>query len=96
MRGAGWPASQRKWSLPECQCSRCGENDEPVDRRYSRAYADAASAELAVLPGAGHVDVIDPAHPSWKVAREWITARPPLTGFPVAHLAGRADDRGKL
>ena len=39
----------------------------------SCAYA--AAAEVAVLPGTGHFDVIDPAHASWKVARDWITAQ---------------------
>lgn len=52
-----------------------GEDDEVVDPCYSRRYAEATGAELIVLPGTGHFDVIDPAHPSWKVARDWITAR---------------------
>jgi acetyl esterase/lipase len=51
-----------------------GEDDVVVDPFYSLAYAEVRSAEVIVMPGTGHFDVIDPAHPSWKAARDWITA----------------------
>jgi acetyl esterase/lipase len=52
-----------------------GEDDEVVDASYSRAYGGAPAAEVVELPGTGHFDVINPAHPSWILARDWITAR---------------------
>ena len=46
---------------------------------FAEARGDAASTvilELRLLPESRRFDVIDPAHSSWKIARDWITARP--------------------
>jgi pimeloyl-ACP methyl ester carboxylesterase len=48
-----------------------GTEDDRVPFDYSRAYAEAAGAELLTLPGAGHFEVIDPRTQEW----EQITAR---------------------
>lgn len=71
----GWasPARLKPAGVPELAVH--GEDDAVVPPVYSRGYAEATSAELAVVPGAGHFDLINPAHESWRLAREWITAR---------------------
>jgi hypothetical protein len=46
---------------------------------FAEASGHAASAvipELPLLAESGRYDAIDPAHPVWKMARDWITARP--------------------
>jgi acetyl esterase/lipase len=57
-----------------------GEVDAVVTAEYSRSYyreavGRGAPAELVVVPGAGHFDVVDPGHSSWVVARDWVLAR---------------------
>ncbi|MFF4043677.1 alpha/beta fold hydrolase [Streptomyces sp. NPDC001816] len=57
-----------------------GADDEGVPPSYSRAYADAQSARGAdvrfvEVPETTHFDVIDPASPSWRLARDWIQER---------------------
>lgn len=57
-----------------------GADDEVVAPSYSRAYADAQSARGAdvrfvEVPETTHFDVIDPASPSWRLARDWIQER---------------------
>lgn len=42
-----------------------GTEDDRVPVDYSRAFAQAAGAELLELPGAGHFEVIDPRTPEW-------------------------------
>ncbi|MBG0853865.1 alpha/beta hydrolase [Streptomyces spinoverrucosus] len=54
-----------------------GADDEGVAPSYSRAYADAVSARggdvrFIEVPETNHFDVIDPARPSWRLARDWI------------------------
>ncbi|RZQ60668.1 alpha/beta hydrolase family protein [Amycolatopsis suaedae] len=49
-----------------------GDSDVLLDVSYSRAYA---GAEVEIVPGAGHFDLLDPDHPGWAIARDWITAR---------------------
>jgi acetyl esterase/lipase len=54
-----------------------GDRDEDVPVAQSRAHAEAATrlgdeVELLELPGVGHDDVIDPAHPSWEAVVGWI------------------------
>ncbi|MFJ9871080.1 hypothetical protein [Streptomyces sp. NPDC101165] len=57
-----------------------GADDEGVAPSYSRAYADAAAARggdvrFVEVPETTHFDVIDPASPSWRLARDWIRER---------------------
>ncbi len=52
-----------------------GERDRVVPSRFSRAYAAAAAAagddaETLILPGTGHMDVINPKSRSWKLIAE--------------------------
>lgn len=49
-----------------------GARDEIVPLSQSRAYVRAAGAEveLVELEGAGHFDVIDPAHAAWRAVLE--------------------------
>jgi pimeloyl-ACP methyl ester carboxylesterase len=42
-----------------------GIEDDRVPFDYSRAFAQAADAELLELPGAGHFELIDPRTPEW-------------------------------
>jgi pimeloyl-ACP methyl ester carboxylesterase len=42
-----------------------GTEDDRVPFDYSRAFAQAAGAELLELPGAGHFELIDPRTPEW-------------------------------
>lgn len=42
-----------------------GTEDDRVPVDYSRAFAEAAGAELLELPGAGHFELIDPRTPEW-------------------------------
>jgi pimeloyl-ACP methyl ester carboxylesterase len=42
-----------------------GTEDDRVPFDYSRAFADAAGAELLELAGAGHFEPIDPRTPEW-------------------------------
>ena len=42
-----------------------GVEDDRVPFDYSRAFAQAAAAELLELPGAGHFELIDPRTPEW-------------------------------
>jgi pimeloyl-ACP methyl ester carboxylesterase len=42
-----------------------GTDDDRVPFDYSRAFAQAAGAELLELPGAGHFELIDPRTPEW-------------------------------
>lgn len=42
-----------------------GTEDDRVPVDYSRAFAEAAGADLLELPGAGHFEVIDPRTPQW-------------------------------
>jgi acetyl esterase/lipase len=52
-----------------------GDADDEVPLSQSQRYVDAAvaagdPAELVVLPGVGHYELIDPAHQAWAVCRE--------------------------
>lgn len=52
-----------------------GEADSLIPVAQARGYGNATGAEVAVFPETAHFGVIDPAHPSWKLARDWIIAR---------------------
>ncbi|MEJ2856664.1 MULTISPECIES: alpha/beta hydrolase family protein [unclassified Saccharothrix] len=47
-----------------------GTDDEDVPVAQSEAFAAASGAELAVLPGVGHMELIDVEHPAWTVCRD--------------------------
>ncbi len=52
-----------------------GDQDDTVPVDQSRRYVDAAvalgdPAELVVLPGVGHFEVIDPVDPAWSACRD--------------------------
>jgi dipeptidyl aminopeptidase/acylaminoacyl peptidase len=54
-----------------------GELDDRVPVGMSRDHAAAASAagdraDLAVIPGAGHPETIDPESRAWRAAAEWL------------------------
>jgi dipeptidyl aminopeptidase/acylaminoacyl peptidase len=54
-----------------------GELDDRVPVSMSRDHAAAASAagdraDLAVIPGAGHPETIDPESRAWRAAAEWL------------------------
>ena len=54
-----------------------GRRDGHVPAEGSERYAEAARAkgdrvDLAILPDAGHMDLIDPASPGWALVREWL------------------------
>jgi dipeptidyl aminopeptidase/acylaminoacyl peptidase len=54
-----------------------GEEDGIVPLAMSLAYHDAAlaagdSVELAVLPGAGHYEHLDPGTEAWQAVRAWL------------------------
>lgn len=54
-----------------------GRRDRHVPVDLSEDYAEAAWAagddlDLAVVAGAGHMDLIDPRSPAWAVARDWV------------------------
>jgi pimeloyl-ACP methyl ester carboxylesterase len=44
-----------------------GSEDDRVPFDYSRAFAAASGAELLMLPGAGHFELIDPRTPEWSL-----------------------------
>ena len=53
-----------------------GTEDDVVPVSQSRDYAALdASAELVVLEGADHFDVVDVDHPAWAAARDWLSTR---------------------
>ena len=59
-----------------------GEHDGAVPLLQSEAYARRARAagdevELAIVPRAGHMDLIDPRSPAWAVAAEWLARERP-------------------
>jgi len=49
-----------------------GTTDDIVPLRQSQRYVLAAgrAAELVVVPGAGHFELIDPADPAWALCRD--------------------------
>lgn len=52
-----------------------GDADAVVPLSQSQSYVDAAvlagdPAKLVVLPGVGHLEVVDPGHPAWEVCRD--------------------------
>ncbi|MGW0997733.1 alpha/beta hydrolase [Streptomyces sp. NPDC002523] len=54
-----------------------GTDDQVVAPPYGRAYADAATerggdVRFVEIPATSHFDWIDPAGPSWHMARDWI------------------------
>lgn len=56
-----------------------GEADDVVPAEQSKAFAEAAReagdpVELRVLPGVDHFDVIEPEHPAWRGAADWLVA----------------------
>jgi dipeptidyl aminopeptidase/acylaminoacyl peptidase len=53
------------------------DDEVPVDQsqRYVAAATSAGDpAELVVLPGVGHYELIDPAHPAWAACRDRLVA----------------------
>jgi acetyl esterase/lipase len=50
-----------------------GELDDDVPVALSRAYVPAAGCELAVLPGSGHYEHLDPATEAWRTAVRWMS-----------------------
>lgn len=53
-----------------------GAEDDVVPVSQSRDYgARESSAELVVLEGADHFDVVDLDHPAWAAARDWLSSR---------------------
>jgi acetyl esterase/lipase len=66
-----------------------GDADDTVPLSQSERYVAAARAagdpaDLVVLPGVGHYELIDPAHHAWAVCRAQL----------LAILAGRGGRRG--
>ena len=56
-----------------------GADDDVVPVEQSRRYAAAATAagdpvEVRVVDG-GHMELIDPAGPAWRVVRDWLARR---------------------
>jgi pimeloyl-ACP methyl ester carboxylesterase len=51
-----------------------GSEDEDVPLEISERFAAAHDAELAVFEGEGHFGHIDPAHPMWRRAADWLDA----------------------
>jgi acetyl esterase/lipase len=54
-----------------------GDADDAVPLELSTAYAEAAGAagddvDLIVLPGVGHLELIDPAHEAWRTVVAWL------------------------
>lgn len=54
-----------------------GERDRHVPVEGSERYAEAARAkgdrvDLAVLAGVGHMDLIDPRTPAWRLVLDWL------------------------
>jgi pimeloyl-ACP methyl ester carboxylesterase len=51
-----------------------GEDDDVVPAAMSRAYAEAAGGEveLALLPGVGHYEHLDPTSAAWRAVLEWL------------------------
>lgn len=54
-----------------------GDLDDVVPVSQSQAYVDAAvaagdPARLVVLPGVGHMELVDPGHPAWVACRDEI------------------------
>jgi acetyl esterase/lipase len=52
-----------------------GDADESVPLSQSQRYVDAAlaagdPARLVVLPGVGHMELVDPAHEAWAICRD--------------------------
>ena len=71
---AASPAALAPLGLPQLLVH--GEADDIVPLSQSRAYAELdPDAELLVLPGADHFDVIDPRHPAWEATAEWLVGR---------------------
>ena len=62
-----------------------GDADPLVPLALSRAYADAAGADLRVLPGIGHFEPVDPLSTAWphvlRAVAE-LAARPGRSGAP--------------
>lgn len=59
-----------------------GDLDDRVPVTHSRAYATKAAAlgdslTYAEEPGVDHFHVIDPRHPTWTLATDWLGARHP-------------------
>lgn len=44
-----------------------GQDDDVVPLQVSRSYADRTGAPLGVVPGAGHLELIDPRTAAWRV-----------------------------
>jgi acetyl esterase/lipase len=54
-----------------------GDADTSVPLELSQGYADAAGAagddvDLIVLPGVGHLELIDPGHEAWRTVVAWL------------------------
>ena len=57
-----------------------GETDDTVPASMSRSYHAGAvragdDVELAVLPGVGHFEHLDPGSQAWRVAIDWLAGR---------------------
>ncbi len=66
-----------------------GETDGTVPTEQSRDYARRAMeagdpVELAVVPRAGHMDLLDPRSPAWAIAADWLASRPAGVVGPVS------------
>jgi acetyl esterase/lipase len=69
------PAARLPLGVPQLLVH--GENDGVVPVNLSRRYAEQAYAagddvRLAILPGTGHMDPIDPTSPAWQTVVDWL------------------------
>lgn len=72
------PASRLPLGVPQLLVH--GEQDDLVPTSQSRGYHAAATAagdpvDLAILPGVGHFEHLDPTGEAWRVVTDWLAQR---------------------